>query len=665
MPPETLLPAVEGGVGGPGNRDVSPDMAVTLALGELGPSVEAAEHVGPEEDFFLHGIESPDLAVNWEQAGPVLSLVNHAPINLTYLGGSPDFCHLFLVEGAPDHNEIKSGSKASEVLLEQAENANRQLYEVARGCNGEPAGLRLVALDNQNQLISPLCFADLGIEHFAGSGKEIKDAFNAVAADGEMAFFTTCIDNSDESGHQLFVRLGASRTLEVSKPLGEACSEVPCGTAAARASADFVGASEDGSKVFFTTTAPLEPATDKDSGDDLYMASIGCPADEPACGISGRTVTSLVQVSHSALLGEAAEVQGVVRVAPDGERVYFVARGVLSEGVNTEGRAPQKGADNLYVYDAASQRIEYIADLCSAHDTSGLVENSHCPGSSEEIKFHEVELWLRSNLDSSYVQTAGVDGRYLVFSSFGQLTSDDTDTTRDVYRFDAVTGKLERVSTGEGGYDSNGNSNEFEATINIGHYGGTVLRQYEMNNRSISEDGSRVVFTTAEPLSPAATNGLENVYEWHEDAGGGGSVSLLSGGSGSVPVTDAVISPGGADVFFVSTEGLVAQDVDGEGDVYDARLGSGFVSAPAPTEPCSGDACQGPLTNPAPLLVPGSAVQLPGGNFPAAAPPRSATAKKKTARCAKGKRLNGRKCVNQRKARSRKKSRKASRRAGR
>ena len=38
-----------------------------------------------------------------------------------------------------------------------------------------------------------------------------------------------------------------------------------------------------------------------------------------------------------------------------------------------------------------------------------------------------------------------------------------------------------------------------------------------MDTRAISEDGSRIVFTTAEPLSPAPSNGLTNVYEWHEE----------------------------------------------------------------------------------------------------------------------------------------------------
>ena len=62
------------------------------------------------------------------------------------------------------------------------------------------------------------------------------------------------------------------------------------------------------------------------------------------------------------------------------------------------------------------------------------------------------------------------------------------------------------------------------------------------------------------------------MYEWHEQPGGEGSVSLISGGSAEAPVEDVVISPSGEDVFFTTTQGLVPQDTDGAPDVYDARL---------------------------------------------------------------------------------------------
>lgn len=105
-------------------------------------------------------------------------------------------------------------------------------------------------------------------------------------------------------------------------------------------------------------------------------------------------------------------------------------------------------------------------------------------------------------------------------------------------------------------------------------------------------------------------------------------MSLVSTGSDKEPIKDVAISPSGRDVFFTTSEGLVPQDTDGAPDVYDARLGGGFPQQPAPRlQSCAGDACQGPLTNPAPLLVPSSVSQAPGENL--SATPLKSKAKKK------------------------------------
>ena len=48
----------------------------------------------------------------------------------------------------------------------------------------------------------------------------------------------------------------------------------------------------------------------------------------------------------------------------------------------------------------------------------------------------------------------------------------DTDTAKDVYRYDAETGALDRVSGGEADADANGNNDLFDATITTGNRGG-------------------------------------------------------------------------------------------------------------------------------------------------------------------------------------------------
>jgi hypothetical protein len=617
--------------------DVSANLEYALGTGPLGPNAGYDNGAATEQVFQVHPTSAPETAEEWSVfGGLVLTRVDGLLASAAEEGGSPDLCHIIL-ESPP--------------LL--AETDIPQIYDFSQGCNGESPSLRLVGLNNQ-PTPTPIshCRAELGsgVEYHKIDAA-LESNFDAIAAGGSDIFFTTSVEAGGNCGglHQVFARLGGSRTLEVSKPLAEAeaCGgEVPCKGAAKRASSDFVGASEDGSRVFFMTTAPLS-AEDKNAGIDLYMATIGCPVGVPECEQAAREVTSLTLVSHNPNPGQAAELEGVVKISRDGSRTYFVARSVLGEGANAQGQLPLHGADNFYVYDALSGKVAFLADLCSGPGMSGGVEDASCPSDLESGGGSRNDTRLRNGnpeaqTNSCPLASPGCEaGRFLVFSSFGQLARGDTDSAKDVYRYDAVTGVLERVSVGEHGADANGNDNAFDATIALGHVGSTnsVYTQYELGARAITEDGSRIVFSTAAPLSETATNGLTNVYEWHERA-----VSLISSGNAVEPDVQPVISASGRDIFFNTAQGLVSQDTDGVRDVYDARLGGGFAPMPSPRARCEGDGCQGPLTNPAPLLVPGSVSQAPGGNFPSAGPASSFTPRR-TIKCSKGKRLSHGKCV--------------------
>jgi hypothetical protein len=596
-PPDELAPYVN-------IHDISRDLSHVLDLSKPGATVEQAALEGAQTESLLHDTNIPNTVSGWEVAGPLVEAVHKEPVSLESRGTSANFCNETLEVGGVD----------SPALLKSAEGAVKPLYELDSGCNGKTPELRLASVDSKGKPISPTCVAEVGIFTYHS---DASDWFGAVSADGGTVFLTTCVQD-EVTDYQLFARLGGAKTIEVSRPIDkslETCgeSQIPCPKAIERASAQFAGASEDGSKVFFTTTAPLV-AQDKDGGSDLYMAQLGCPSGE-GCPIAQRRVTRLVQVSR-VTGGEEGGLQGVVRAALDGARVYFVATADLLEGaerlrLEREGHSlPRQGADNLYVYDTASEKMGFVADLCSGYEASGAVEDSRCASKGAR----EVDKTLWTELAEHHVQAADAQGRLLIFSSFGRLTPDDSDASKDVYRYDAETGSLERVSIGEAGYDSNGNG-AIDANISESLLGGSVQHHYELDRRSVSEDGSRIIFQTSEPLSPIASNGLVNVYEWHATGSGGGQVSLISGPNSEASVTDAVISPQGNDVFFSTSQELVPQDSDVLPDVYDARVGEGFPAPPALREPCSSDACQGPLTNPAPLLVPGSMEQAPGENL--------------------------------------------------
>ncbi len=594
-------------------QDVSASLGAVVSLSIPETNVGLASYERSEGQFLVHDTAVPDTADSWEAAGDTtLKLVGGKPMVALEQGASADLCHLVIGQTeAPVAGVPGDGGTAG-----------NQLYDLATapvdGCvsSGGPP-IRLVGVNNQGKLLNMECTL------LGGSALGRSSDFNAISEDGSEIFFTVKVKPKTscfEETSQLFLRLGGSRTVEISRPLSPVCEEVPCGGAVSRPPALFEGASEDGSRVFFATPAPLVEE-DKDAANDLYMADIGCPKDIAGCAAAKREVTGLTQVSHDVNSGEAAEVQGVVRIAPDGGRAYFVARGLLTSEAGVEGRMPVKGADNLYVYDSATGKMTFIVDLCSGSGLSGIVEDIECPSDLGEGQRHrnDIELWRGKDTEA---QSTG-NGRFLVFSSYGTLLQNDTDDAKDIYRYDAETGVLVRVSVGENGYNINGNEDgaSADAKITAADLGAEVLgdhvyNQHEMGTRAISEDGTRIVFTTSEPLSPAATNGLENAYEWHE-----GIVSLVSTGSDEEAVSVVVMSESGRDLFFRTVQGLVPQDTDGATDIYDARLGGGFPVALAPSQPCSGDACQGPLTNPAPLLVPGSVSQHPGENFKPSPPP--------------------------------------------
>ena len=627
MPPDQVAPFVN-------YHDINSTLSAVLALVKPGTSIESASVGGAESEFLVHETEALDVGENWGILDTGLKTLTNRQVTLEYLGTSANFCHVLLMNA-------EEGSEEKYQLLKLAIGVQHPVYELSRGCNGESAALRLVSLNDQGKPISPACASESGLykyDTFAAN------SYNSISTDGSEIFFTTCVDN-EVSDHQLFVRLGGTRTVEVSRPIDphiESCgiNQIPCPKAIERPSADFAGASENGSRVFFTTTAPLV-GEDKDVGEDLYMAEIGCPPGQPECSVSSRRVIGLTQVSHSSGSVEA-NVKGVVRVAPDGSRAYFVATGDLLSPTKRgklegEGRpTPSAGGDNLYVYDVESKELAFIGDLCSGYESSGSTVNSHCTSRTGV----DTKLW--TGLGEHEVQTAGIDGRFLIFASYAQLNANDADAAKDVYRYDAQTGTVERVSIGEAGYSSNGNG-EFAADISNGHLGESLQLQYELGSRASSEDGSRIVFTTAEPLSPGATNGLANVYEWHEAPGDPeGAVTLISGGSGETPADDPVIAPEGNDIFFVTTEGLVQQDTDGLADIYDARIDGGFPERLASREPCSSDACQGPLTNPVPVLAPESSSPGPAEKLASTpTPAKSTKAKRKSGKKKpKKKRLN-------------------------
>ncbi|MGA7815106.1 hypothetical protein, partial [Caballeronia sp.] len=235
MTPSVLEPEFE-------DRDISSTLESVVNLGKPGSNDEAAFQQGLETEFLLHQTELPDLSENWEIAGSPLKTLSGTPIVLAYEGASPDLCRLLFSSSSQWEFEPELAA-----LVPEALHATRQVYELNRGCDGMQPSLQLVALNASHEPISPTCKVDVGLEDYDSAASP--NAYNAISADGEEVFFTTCV-KGNEADYQLFVRLGAKTTLEISKPTAETetcVTTVACKAAELRPSASFAGASEDGS----------------------------------------------------------------------------------------------------------------------------------------------------------------------------------------------------------------------------------------------------------------------------------------------------------------------------------------------------------------------------------------------------------------------------------
>jgi len=148
---------------------------------------------------------------------------------------------------------------------------------------------------------------------------------------------------------------------------------------------------------------------------------------------------------------------------------------------------------------------------------------------------------------------ANPDGSAAFLATTQQLTNDDVDDSRDLYRYDVASGTLSRVSVGSPGTAAD------------------VMPVRAMP----SDDGRRVYFLAHGVLMPGrGTTGMPNLYVGDDD--GVRFVGTLAADDDwptGYPLEDAlqevaVSSGGGGRIMFVTSAPLTADDTDVHRDVY-------------------------------------------------------------------------------------------------
>jgi hypothetical protein len=500
-----------------------------------------------------------------------------APAEPLFQGNSPDLSHIFFVENAQlTPNALPAGQE-------------QQLYEWSGGAvhlagilpDGSPA--------RTSEYIS-IPFARNG----EGEGTAVLDD-HAISDDGSRVFFHTQTPNAPEADGDLYVRENGTRTtqLDASRNGGPGGGGL------------FAAASSDGSVAYFVDDAESKLTSDTVPGSGLNLYSFDT---------NSSTLTDRTPVA-------GAEVQGVVGASEDGSYLYFVADAALAPGAS-RGDCTRNGLGNH-------------ATSCNLYVLHGGVTTFIASLNGEDLGD-----WDDAGYYINHTAVVSPNGQYLAFQSLSSLTGYDNlaangercgaDETNDytesprahcteVFLFDAATGKLSCASCNPSGAAPIGSSTVAPPTRGRG----TISPEDQLLNyqtRYLSDRG-RLFFGSLDALVPRDVNDQWDVYEYEPDAIGScdlaqGCISEISSGESPNASIFRDASLTGEDVFFTTTDQLVAQDGDQSSDMYDAKVDGGIASQNAVTSAaCEGEACKSSMAGQASEQAPGSTSVSGQGNL--------------------------------------------------
>jgi hypothetical protein len=408
---------------------------------------------------------------------------------------------------------------------------------------------------------------------------------NTISSDGRRIFFTVTDGSCGTACGAIYMRLDHTSTVQLNASERTTCADQdPCDSSPepdpnGTQPATFWTASTDGSRVFFTTTEALTDDAPVNNDRKLYVYDTSKPDSDPH---------NLRLVNKARQVVPANDVRGAIGASADGSYVYFVSSGQLVSG----GPDLQNG-DGIFVWhdDATPDgHLAYVGRI----DPNDDIEN--VPGN-----FALNPLRARVTPDGKRLLFSTSTGTGLVGYDHGSCPENGTSSggCRELYVYDATSGTLRCASCNPTG--APGTTDAYVGVRSLATGGAiTSIRL----NHAISDDGSRVFFSTGEALVPQDVNGRADVYEYDVPSG---SVHLISSGRSTSDSYFMDASANGDDVFFTTRQALTGWDTDGNTDLYDARVDGGVPDPAAPPPGCSGDTCQaGSATGGLGLLAPGS-----------------------------------------------------------
>jgi hypothetical protein len=535
-----------------------------------------------------------------------------------FAGASADGTQVFfqdeaqLTAQAPEVTGKTQGTQGCDENCDLYESSGGNLSLVNVLPNGEPAGGATFGSAPQGPSAQPP-----GVE-------------NAISHDGSHVFWTDTQAGPD-LGH-VYVRDNGTSTIAVSQGAARYWTATPDGRYAFYTEGErlwrfdtesgareelageglkgesagvqgVIGASEDGSYVYFVAEGALAPG-----------------AESRVCKTAGESRSEAIM--NGSLTPEEDE------------------RDSQEESTEKKGESPLGRGCNLYFVHVGE--APKLVTVLTASDDSISEQQYFSTGS------FQAGDW-QSALGARTAEVAP-DGQGLVFESSQRLTGyDDSEEGRpalEVFVYEAAAERVSCVSCSPTGAPLIPRS---ELRGNAEEQGGSYIpihpSDYDGGNTSpvrwISADGGEAFFDTDQPLVPQDTNGAQDVYEWEREGGsscpaqdharleGGCDFLLSSGESGDTFLIAA--SASGNDVF-LSTRARLVPQVDGEkSEVYDVRVGGGIPEYPLA---CNGTGCQGVPPAPPIFATPSSVTFTGVGNFEAS-PKAAVKPKAKTKACKK------------------------------
>jgi hypothetical protein len=480
------------------------------------------------------------------------------------------------------------------------------------------------------QLLDVLPEGEEGPAVLAGTGRHTHDlqlrVRHSVSKDGQRVV----LEGGAEGGKGLYMRdIAAGHTVRL---------DVPQGGSGPSEEVNYMDANGDASRVFFLDSGPLM-AGSSPSGADLYEYNLHAP---PGSRLSDLTVDPSA--------GQAAHVEMMIGASEDGSYVYFAAGGALAPNAvegecpkstseiegkekerEREHKEPNKGC-NLYVLHEGSIRL--VAVL---------------PGED----FYDWWKELGGLFQQGVYARVSPNGRWLAFLSAAELTGYDTHDAVsgqpdvEVYLYDAASGALVCASCNPTGARPVGGKREGGSSLE-GLWVAASVPSWTAPPRDFGSlaahqprylsDSGRLFFNSTDALVAQDVDGVGDVYEY-EPAGVGGcassSATFAPSAGGCVNLVSAGVSPvasefldaseTGGDVFFRTQSRLAPQDYDTSFDVYDAHeCTAGTPCLPRVTQPppCQTEVSCKAAPTPQPTLygAPASATFSGTGNLAPATP---------------------------------------------